>query len=158
MARDHVYTATAYWSGSTKDGYSEYDRMHTTSTEPATVELSVTADIPFGGTVGTHNPEQLLLIAASSCQMLSFLALAARKGVDVREYSDRAEAVMPKAGVDTRITSITLRPVITCAEVPGRAKPTLETLKAYVQQAHEGCFIANTLNCAMTIEPRIQGL
>lgn len=153
MATDHRYAATTRWAGSTKNGYAEYSRNHHTHTTPATTDLPVTADTPFGGDPGIHNPEQLLLIAASSCQMLSFLALAARKGIDVRHYTDDATAVMPKAGVDTKITHITLSPRITVAAVPDRTPPADDELHHYVQQAHHGCFIANTLNCDMTINP-----
>ena len=38
------------------------------------------------------NPEQLLLMAASSCQMLWFLHLAAKARMDVVAYEDEAEA------------------------------------------------------------------
>ena len=36
------------------------------------------------------NPEQLLVMAASSCQMLWFLHLAAKARMDVVEYEDAA--------------------------------------------------------------------
>ena len=96
------------------------------------------------------NPEQLLLMAASSCQMLWFLHLAAKARIDVVAYEDDAEAIMPEDEEPVRITEVTLRPRIA---VSGDASE--ERVRSLVDTAHGYCFIANSLSCAMTIEPRI---
>lgn len=96
------------------------------------------------------NPEQLLLMAASSCQMLWFLHLAAKARVDVVAYEDEALALMPEDEEPVRITEITLRPRIT---VSGDA--TDERVHKLVDSAHGYCFIANSLSCAMRIEPTV---
>ena len=97
------------------------------------------------------NPEQLLLMAASSCQMLWFLHLAAKARIDVVAYDDDASALMPEDEEPARVTDITLRPSIT---VDGDASE--ERVRKLVGTAHEHCFIANTLNCSMTVEPSVQ--
>ena len=97
------------------------------------------------------NPEQLLLMAASSCQMLWFLHLAAKARIDVVAYDDDASALMPEDEEPVRITDVTLRPRIT---VDGDASE--ERVRKLVHSAHEHCFIANTLNCSMTVEPSVQ--
>ena len=97
------------------------------------------------------NPEQLLLMAASSCQMLWFLHLAAKARIDVVAYDDDASALMPEDEEPLRITDVTLRPHIT---VHGGASE--ERVRKLVDTAHEHCFIANTLNCSMTVEPSVQ--
>jgi organic hydroperoxide reductase OsmC/OhrA len=97
------------------------------------------------------NPEQLLLMAASSCQMLWFLHLAAKARIDVVAYEDDGSALLPEAKDPVRITDITLRPRIT---VDGDASE--ERVRKLVDTAHEYCFIANTLNCSMTVEPSVQ--
>ena len=97
------------------------------------------------------NPEQLLLMAASSCQMLWFLHLAARARIDVVAYDDDASALMPEDEKPVRITDVTLRPRIT---VDGDASK--ERVLKLVDTAHEHCFIANTLNCSMPVEPSVQ--
>ena len=106
MAATHRYTAAASWSGSTAGGYRAYDRAHRVTTPPAATELAVSADPSFKGDPALFNPEQLLLTAAVSCQLLSFLALAARAGVDVVRYDDDAEAFMPATRDRMRITRI----------------------------------------------------
>jgi organic hydroperoxide reductase OsmC/OhrA len=97
------------------------------------------------------NPEQLLLMAASSCQMLSFLHVAAKARIDVVAYEDDAEALMPDDDEPMRITEIALRPRIV---IEGDASE--ERVHKLVHTAHEHCFIANSLNSAMTIEPTVE--
>jgi organic hydroperoxide reductase OsmC/OhrA len=97
------------------------------------------------------NPEQLLLMAASSCQLLWFLHLAAKARIDVVAYDDDALALMPEDVVPVRITEITLRPRIAVA---GDASE--ERVRKLVDTAHSHCFIANSLACAMSIEPTVE--
>ena len=54
-------------------------------------------------------------MAASSCQMLWFLHLAAKSRIDVVAYEDDAGGVMPEDDEPVRITEITLRPRIVIA-------------------------------------------
>jgi organic hydroperoxide reductase OsmC/OhrA len=103
------------------------------------------------GDPGILNPEQLLLMAASSCQMLWFLHVAAKARVDVVAYEDDARAVMPEDEEPVRITEITLRPRIAVT-----GDPSEERIRKLVETAHGHCFIANSLNSAMTIEPTVE--
>ncbi|HEX3815455.1 MAG TPA: OsmC family protein [Mycobacteriales bacterium] len=153
MARIHEFRSQLAWTGSTANGYRGYDRTHRVSTPPAVAELAVSADRAFRGDPDQHNPEQLLLAAASSCQLLSFLALAARDAVDVREYADDAEAIMPVGAQPMRITRVTLRPRILVA-----AGTDLALVRRLVPEAHDGCFIANTLNAEFVLEPAVEHL
>jgi organic hydroperoxide reductase OsmC/OhrA len=82
----HRYRARCSWSGSTGAGYEGYDRAHVAAAPPAATELRLSGDRAFLGDAALLNPEQLLVMAASSCQLLSFLALAARARVDVVSY------------------------------------------------------------------------
>jgi organic hydroperoxide reductase OsmC/OhrA len=90
-------------------------------------------------------------MAASSCQMLWFLHVAAKARVDVVAYEDDASAVMPEDAEPVRITEITLRPRIAVT-----GDPSEERIRRLVETAHGHCFIANSLNSAMTIEPTIE--
>ncbi len=95
------------------------------------------------------DPEEALVASASSCHMLWFLSLAREAGLDVASYSDRAGGVMGR-GEDGRlaITRITLRPVICFA---GR-QPDPEELARLHHEAHEKCFIANSLRSEIVVE------
>ncbi len=149
MARDvvHRYRSVATWRGSTAVGYEGYDRAHEVRTSAEAV-LALSGDPAFRGDARRLNPEVLLVASASSCQLLSFLAVAARARVDVAEYHDDAEGVMPEAERPMRITRIVLRPRIT---VRGDVDPS--RLAHLVDVAHRECFIANSLRTEVAVEP-----
>ena len=151
MTANHHYHSHLAWTGTTGAGVTRYDREHRLVTPPARAELALSADPAFRGDPDLVNPEQLLLAAASSCQLLSFLAVAACAGIDVRRYEDDAEASMSEAEQPVRIGRIVLRPHIV---VSGPAE--VDEVRAAVQQAHETCYIANTLNAEMVLEPTIE--
>jgi organic hydroperoxide reductase OsmC/OhrA len=146
----HHYRASCSWSGSTGAGYANYDRSHQAGAEPARAALSLSADPAFRGDPALLNPEQLVVIAAASCQLLSFLAVAARAGLDVRRYVDDAQAEMPEDETPVRIKAIRLRPRIELAGNPSR-----ELVLGLVQQAHEQCYVASSLNTAVSVEPEL---
>jgi len=146
----HTYRAQCSWSGSTADGYPGYDRAHRGGAPPAEPDLALSADPAFLGDPGRLNPEQLVLLAAASCQLLSFLAVAARARIDVRDYRDDAVATMPEASRPIRLTEIVLRPRITLA-----TGPTEERVRHLVEVAHRECFIANSLATPIRIEPLV---
>jgi len=147
----HRYHATCHWAGDTTVGYENYDRTHTSSAPPAPTELMVSADPAFLGDPQKLNPEQLVVVAASSCQLLSFLAIAARARVQVLEYDDHAEAQMPEEDKPMRLTRITLRPRI----VVGPSVKEERVLK-FSEMAHEQCYIANSLDTDVVVEPTVE--
>ena len=144
----HQYSTRLIWDGSTGDGYRAYDRSHDIELSNGT--LPVSADPAFRGDGSLTNPEQLLLASASSCQLLSFLAVAALAKVDVLAYDDEATAVMPDATSGMRITEIVLRPCIT---VRGGVESEVAAL---VEKAHDQCFIANSLKTPVRVEPTVE--
>ena len=95
------------------------------------------------------DPEEALVASAASCHMLWFLDLARQAGLVVESYADEAVAEMGRVGPGkVAIVKITLRPRIAFAgEAPGQA-----TLDRLHHEAHERCFIANSLNCEIVVE------
>lgn len=148
----HTYRSALSWSGTTGVGYDGYRRGHDLSAPPAEAGLALSGDPAFGGDATRLNPEQLLVAAASSCQLLSFLAVASRARLDVVAYTDEAEGTMPTDDPPMRITRIDLRPAITLADTD-RARPTPESLRHLTEVAHRECFIANSLRTDVVVEP-----
>jgi organic hydroperoxide reductase OsmC/OhrA len=145
----HRYRTHLAWSGSTAEGIAAYDRSHTMNAPPAATALALSSDPAFRGDPAKLNPEQLLVLAASSCQMLSFLAVAARARIDVVAYEDDAEGFMPEDDKPMRIARIVLRP-----RIATRGEASEERLRRLVETAHRECFIANSLRTEIAIEPR----
>ncbi|HZI98568.1 MAG TPA: OsmC family protein [Actinomycetales bacterium] len=150
MTHTHTYRSTLTWQGSTGVGYDDYPRTHRVAVPPADAELVLSSDTAFRGDAHLANPEQLLLASASSCQLLTFLAMAARARIDVVDYADDAEAVMPEDSTPMRITKVTLRPRVVVA-----AGADLDRVRRLVARAHDACYIANTLTAEMVVDPTI---
>ena len=136
----HTYSTSLVWEGSTGPGYRSYLRDHQVSAAPADASLTLSADPAFLGDAHLLNPEQLLVIATSSCQLLAFLAVAAQHGIDVLGYNDQAEGVMDDRHNPVHISAIRLRPVIRVA-----AGTDPEEIPRLVELAHQSCYIANSL-------------
>ena len=147
---DHRYETRLRWTGSTGLGWERYDRAHTALAPPAEQEIRLTTG-ESKGDPAILNPEQLVVMAASSCQLLWFLHLASKARIDVVAYDDDASALMPAGEQPLRITEITLRPRIVIA---GEASE--ERVRKLVDTAHEHCYIANSLRSEMKIEPAIE--
>jgi len=145
------YRATCSWSGSTGAGYDAYARTHRVEAPPADAALELSNDPSLGGDAALLDPEQLVLAAASSCQLLSFLAISARARIDVTDYRDDAEAVMSHDEHPARIEAIVLRPRITVA-----AGPSVRRVERLVDLAHRECYVANSLATPVTVEPVVR--
>lgn len=145
----HTYSATLAWTGSTGLGYEGYDRAHEARIGEHAVPLS--ADPAFRGDPALLNPEELLLAAVSSCQLLSFLAVAARARLDVVEYRDEASAVMDEDDPPLRVGRIVLRPVVTVHGDIDEAR-----VRHLLEVAHRECFIARSLTSEVVLVPTVR--
>jgi organic hydroperoxide reductase OsmC/OhrA len=96
------------------------------------------------------DPEEALIASTSSCHMLWFLSLAAKRGFVVERYDDEAFGVMDKnEHGKLAFSRITLRPEI---QFSGDKLPSEEDLETLHHAAHEECYIANSLRCEVVVE------
>lgn len=142
----HRYGVHCHWTGSTGVGYEAVSREHAAGAPPAAQELRLSADPSFRGDPDLLNPEQLVVLAAASCQLLSFLAVAARARVDVLGYDDEGVGVTSDDDPPMRLVTISLRPVIRVA--PGT---DADRVRHLVDIAHRQCFIANSLRTEIDV-------
>lgn len=144
-------SVTLSWQRNEKEfDYKSFDRTHTIDYEGGIRVLGCSSSKYFGDD-RLLNPDQTLVGALSSCFMLTFLALASLKGYIVDSYMDNAEGVLEKnkAG-NFWVSHITIRPEVVFAEGNG---PDEESLLGLFEKAHQGCFIANSINSELTIAP-----
>ena len=149
----HQFFATVAWQRDGQDFAGQrYSRGHEwqfdggltvpASSSPLSVPLpmSVAANI---------DPEEALVAATSSCHMLFFLSLAAQRGYVIDDYRDEATGDLGKnAQGRLAMTRIVLRPRIAFAGTP----PSPEALAALHHDAHERCYIANSLTADVVVE------
>ena len=97
------------------------------------------------------DPEEAFVASLSSCHMLWFLSIAARRGFCVDRYADAARGIMQKnAEGRMAMTVVTLRPEV---RFSGAALPTRDQIDALHHEAHESCFIANSVKTELRCEP-----
>lgn len=150
----HEYQAKIHWQrGDQVFADNLYSRAHDWQfdgglTVPAS---SSPLSVPLPMSVAANvDPEEALVAAASSCHMLFFLWLACKQGFTVDSYTDKAVGTMAKNEIGKlAITRISLRPKIVFS---GIRLPTSEQLTALHHQAHEDCYIANSLRAEIVVE------
>jgi len=137
--------------GETPFTYEAYPRNHTISFKNGQETMSVSASPAYKGDGSKADPEDLLVAALSSCHMLSFLAIAAKKKLTVHSYRDDAigflESDSSTGGGKLWIARVILRPHVVIDTDAG-------TMAHIHHLAHEACFIANSVKTRVSVEPR----
>jgi organic hydroperoxide reductase OsmC/OhrA len=147
-----TYTTDVSWS--LKDGEDflagRYSRGHTISFDGgASISASASPHVVGKWAVeAAIDPEEMLVAALSNCHMLSFLHVARLAGFIAASYRDRAQGVIETISPGKQaVTKVVLHPEITWkGSTPDPAK-----LALMHDEAHETCFIANSVKTEITI-------
>ena len=150
-----TYTADVEWT--LKDGEDfakgRYSRGHTLSFDGGTVVPASASPHVVGkwAVESAVDPEEMFVAALSNCHMLTFLHKARLAGFVATAYRDHAEGVMAEiAPGRMAVTKVVLNPKI---DWEGAA-PDADALARLHHEAHEECFIANSVKTEVTVEPR----
>ncbi|HET9483972.1 MAG TPA: OsmC family protein [Xanthomonadales bacterium] len=150
------YTANITWTrGDAVFVDQRYSRAHTWRFDGG-VEVAASASplvvpAPMSAAAAV-DPEEAFVAALSSCHMLWFLSLAAKRGYRVDAYDDAAVGVMARnAEGRLAMTVVTLRPSVAFS---GDVRPTPADVMRLHHDAHAECFIASSVRTDVRIEPR----
>ena len=149
------YTAQIRWSRQGQQfRENRYSRAHVWifdgGTEVPASSSPLHVPLPFSNAAAV-DPEEAFVASLSSCHMLWFLFLAAKRGFVVDSYVDHAVGVMAKNDSGRlAMTRVTLRPEVAFS---GNPKPTREDLASLHESAHDQCFIANSVKSDVRCEP-----
>src|SRR5262249_56080828 len=95
--------------------------------------------------------EEAYVASLSRWYMLTFLYLAGRQGFQVDSYDDAAVGVLTKNERKIPwISTVTLNPRIVYS---GAKQPTQAEQEHLHHQAHEQCFIANSVKTEVVVKP-----
>lgn len=151
--KEHTYEITMMWTGNDGEGtktYRSYRRDHVINSDGKPT-IPASSDPHFRGSPARYNPEELLVASLSSCHMLWYLHLCAVNNIVVIEYTDRAKGWMDErengAGAFTRVI---LKPRVTI-----QAGGDVEVARKLHHDAHDYCFIANSVKFPVEAEPQI---
>ncbi len=149
------YNAQIEWSLTNQDDFirNQYSRGHTwqfdggvsvpASSSPHVVPLPYSIEQAV-------DPEEAFVASLASCHMLWFLSLAAKAGYVVTHYVDRAEGTMAiNEEKKLAMTDVVLKPMVNFAAGSAPTRTELETLH---HEAHEQCFIANSVKTKVNIQ------
>lgn len=151
----HVHSATIRWErGEAPFTDNRYSRAHRWrfdgGAEVAASSSPHVVPVPMSDAAAV-DPEEAFVASLASCHMLWFLSLAAARGFRVDRYQDAAEGVMGRNEAGRMaITRVTLRPAVAFS---GERQPTPAELEALHHEAHERCYIANSVRTEVACEP-----
>ncbi|MDH5833419.1 OsmC family protein [Luteimonas kalidii] len=97
------------------------------------------------------DPEETFVSSLSSCHMLLFLSIAAKRRYVVDAYQDTAIGVLDKdpAG-HIWMSSVTLKPAVVFS---GERRPARLEIDRMHRDAHHQCYIANSVRTVVACEP-----
>ncbi|MBC7666135.1 MAG: OsmC family protein [Caulobacter sp.] len=151
----HLHTALIRWRLGDADFLGRrYSRAHTWTFDggvvlPASSSPHVVP--PPLSDASAVDPEEAFVASLSSCHMLWFLDIASRDGYAVESYDDAADGRMGRDAAGKLVVDVvTLRPRTRFA---GARVPDAAALAALHHQAHEACFLANSVRCEIRCEP-----
>jgi len=144
--------ATLRWQRTSADfTYNSYNRAHEVRFKDGAIVLPASSAPEFKGDADRVDPEEAYVGSLSSCHMLTFLAICARKRLVVDAYDDDAVGVLEK-GPNGKfwMARVTLKPRVRFA--PGTTVDKV-TLDGIHHHAHEECFIALSVKTEVAVEP-----
>lgn len=151
----HKYTAKIIWErGEQVFSDNKYSRKHVLkfdggievqgSSSPLVVPLPYSVE-------NAVDPEEAFISSLSSCHMLWFLSIAVKHGFIVDSYRDNAIGIMEKNDRKKLwISEVTLNPEVIFS---GASIPTREEIIQMHDEAHEECFIANSVKSNVNVIP-----
>ena len=151
--KEHQYKVKIKWTGNLGQGtssYTAYSRNHEIEADSKPLILC-SSDPTFKGDPSRYNPEDLFVSTLSSCHMLWYLHLCSINKITVLQYEDNpvGTMVLEESGKGH------FKNVILYPSVVIREKDKMELAKKLHQQAHDYCFIANSVsfkvNCQAVI-------
>ena len=147
------HRVTVAWERGGRDfTYQAYSRDHRWAFEGGT-SVDASAAPAYRGNPELVDPEEAFVAALSSCHLLTFLALAARKRYVVDQYTDRATGHVEKDGQGRlAVTRVELRPDV---RFSGETQPSADELAELHERAHDMCFIANSVTTEVTIKEAV---
>jgi organic hydroperoxide reductase OsmC/OhrA len=97
------------------------------------------------------DPEEALVASLASCHMLWFLSIARKNGFAVSSYSDSAKGMM---GANSAGRIAMLRVELSPRTLfTGDNQPSREQIESMHHEAHESCFVANSVTTEVVCNP-----
>src|SRR5689334_3767024 len=110
--------------------------------------LRITSPPEFKGKTGLWTPEDFFVGAVESCLMLTFVGIAEKAGLRFASYASTAAGLLEWDETSYRFTRVIVRPRLVLED-----ESSVATARELMARAHQTCLIANSLRCAVEVEP-----
>ncbi|NKB34107.1 MAG: OsmC family peroxiredoxin [Pseudomonadales bacterium] len=147
------YKATVQWYRNGEDFLNnKYSRGHEWAFDGGTVVAASASPhiVPLPWSIEANvDPEEGYIASISSCHMLFFLSIAANRGFQIDSYVDESIGEMSKNEAGKwMVSKVTLKPQV---DYSGEKQPDSDTASAMHHEAHQECFIANSIRTEVVV-------
>lgn len=138
----HYYDVTVKWDADRKGTMSS-------SVLDNTIEVATPPQFPKG-IPGIWSPEHLLVAAANSCLMTTFLAIADNSKLPFHSFESKADGKLEMVEGRYMISEITLYPVVEISD-----ESLKEKVLKMLQKAEDVCLISNSIKASIVFKPEV---
>jgi organic hydroperoxide reductase OsmC/OhrA len=151
MSHEHLFEGDLRWTGQStqRDGKLHLVRLFDIEF-PGKAPLSGSSPEVFHGDNRHHNPETLMVSSLMACHHLTYLAVCERSGISITSYTDHGIGKLTMRDGKMRMVEVVLRPQVRIVD-PAQ----LERATALHEKAHANCFMSNSVNFEVRIEPTV---
>lgn len=142
MAQEHFYEVSVQWNENRKG-------IMTSEILPQKIEVATPPEFPKGMS-GIWSPEHLLVAAANSCLMTTFLAIAENSKLDFKTFDSKAIGKLEMVDGKYMISEIELMPEVAIANEVDK-----ERAERILQKSEKACLISNSLKSTIIFKPAI---
>ncbi len=139
-AKSFTYTTGVRWD----------KELEAVLTAPERPDIRVSTPPEFRGPKGNWSPENLYVAAVESCLLFTFLSLAKSRKLDFVSYESQAEGLLEPVYGKLVVSRVTVKPRIGIASEEDREKA-----QGIVDNLEEQCFISNSIESEVVLEPEI---
>ncbi len=151
MSAEHPFEVSLSWPADPAQSMPPAPKFSRDSLLTAPGKPTVPSGLPasYGGDGTRYDPEELMMMSLAHCHMLTYLAFAEKRNIPVLRYEDHAVGALGRNDAGkTSMREVILRPRVTIAR--GASTAEAEALHA---PAHANCFMANSVNFTVKVEP-----
>jgi organic hydroperoxide reductase OsmC/OhrA len=152
MQREHVFTGRLDWTGSAEQdaqGALYLPRRYLIEFDDI-APLEGSSPPVFRGEPDKHNPETLLVSSLMACHHLTYLALCEKARIALLAYRDTGSGTLALRDGKMRFVDVLLKPVVRVADAA-----QVDAARRLHERAHENCFISNSMNFSVRVEPEV---
>jgi len=151
MSPSHLFEGSLRWTGSASEVNGKLALARAFRVEFAgKAPIEGSSPAVFNGDDSRHNPETLMVASLMACHHLTYVAVCERSGVKLTGYTDRASGTLAIKDGKMRMVEVVLRPRVTVADAT-----QLERARELHDKAHANCFMSNSVNFEVKVEPDV---